>query len=64
MRLNFSDHSNRFEKTSKGLIEFIESAAKVLLYTLLGLIILGCLILFGKILWSFLEIFFQALGQL
>lgn len=64
MQLNLSDNSSRFTKAFRGLIEFTKPVVSVLGCVLVGLIIIYGLFLFGKIVWAFLEMLIQALGQL
>lgn len=63
MQLNLSDNSSRFTKAFRGLMEFAKPVVSVLGCALVGSIIIYGLFLFGKIVWVFLEMFFQALGQ-
>jgi len=63
MQLNFSDNSSRFTKISRDFIEFIKPVVSLLGCILIGSVIIYGLFLFGKIVWVFLEMLFQALGQ-
>ena len=63
MQLNPSDNSSRFVKIFGRLIDFIKLITSVLIYVLLGSVIIYGLFLFGRIVWSFLEMLFKAVGQ-
>jgi len=65
MQLNPSDNSNgRLVEATKVIIEFTKPVVSVLGCVLVGSIITYGLFLFGKIVWAFLAMFIQALGQL
>ena len=63
MQLNLSDNSDRFTKAFRILIEVTKPVVSVLGCVLVGSIIIYGLFLFGKIIWAFLEMLLQALGQ-
>jgi len=65
MQLNPSDNSSgRFVEVFKKIIEFTKPVISVLGCALVGSVIIYGLFLFGKIVWAFLEMLIQALGQL
>lgn len=64
MQLNPTDNSSgRFGEATKVIIEFTKPIVTIFGYVLIGSIIIYGLFLFGRIMWSFLEMLLQALGQ-
>ena len=64
MQLNPSDNSeNNLARAFGRLMDFAKMVVSILGYALISSIIVCCLFLFGRIVWTFLEMLLKAFGQ-